>query len=164
MSATRMLGMLLAIVTVLVSAAGVQAQAPGSPAAPPPSGTAADGGFAGAAAVLLALLALFVVVGIGVKFYDLRRKRETEAVHLQAQISDALLRDQVLFGLPITPTVNVPTWSGSPAVIEVSGQVPTAETKDAALRIVDAEARRIRPDFLIEDRMAIVVTMERRAA
>jgi hypothetical protein len=159
-----MLGMLLAIVTVLVSVAGVQAQAPGSPAAPPASGAADGGGFGGAGAVLLALVALFVVVGIGVKFYDLRRKREAEAVHLQAQISDALLRDPVLFGLPITPTVHVPTWSGSPAVIEISGQLPTAETKDAVLRVVDAEAQRIRQDFRIEDRTAIVPTMARRAA
>ena len=39
-------------------------------------------------------MAPYVIIGIGVKLYDLKRKREAESVHLQAQISDALLRDQ----------------------------------------------------------------------
>jgi hypothetical protein len=129
-----------------------------------PSDAVAGGGFGGAGTVLAALLGLLVIVGIGVKFYDLRKKRESEAVHLQAQVSDALLRDQSLFGLPITPTVHVPTWSGSPAIIEVAGHVPTAQAREAARRLIEAEASRLRPDFRIDDRMAIDPNMERRVA
>src|SRR5206468_1397035 len=99
------------------------------------------------ATVLVLLVGLLVVVGIGVKLYDLKRKREAEAVHLQAQVSDALLREQALFGLPITPTVRVPTWKGSPATIDVAGQVPTPEFRETAIRIIRSEAARIRQDF-----------------
>ena len=106
--------------------------------------------------MVLVVLALLAIVGVGVKMYDLKRRREGEAVHLQAQISDALLREQMLFGLPITPTARVPIWRRSPATIEIAGQVPSPEARETALRIIRAEAERIRSDFQIEDRLAVV--------
>src|SRR6185295_16352482 len=90
---------------------------------------------------------------VGVKLYDLKRKREAEGVHLQAQVSDALLRDPTLFGLAVTPTANVPWWSGTPARLEVSGRVPPTAARERALRIVDEEARSIRPDVVIVDKL-----------
>lgn len=132
--------------------------APASPsAAPPASGSSAF------VAVAIILVGLLVVLGLAVKFFDLRRRREADAVHLQAQISDALLRDPALFRLPITPTAHVPPWSGSPARIAVSGRVPSPELRDTVLRILGEEAARIRPDFTIEDRLIIVPTMARAA-
>src|SRR5437870_5125911 len=110
---------------------------PGPSVAPPTSGTtAAPGGGGSAAAVILVVLGLLVIVGAGVKMYDLKRKREAEAVHLQAQVSDALLRESSLFGLPVTPTARVPMWKGTPAVLEVAGQVPTELAREAAMRII----------------------------
>ena len=166
----RVLVTLLAIVLIPL-AVWAQAPPPSAPMTPAPSAapssdatSAAAGSGAGAIAVFGVIVALLVVVGIGVKLYDLRRKREAEAVHLQAQVSDALLREQSLFGLPITPTARVPTWKGTPAVIEVAGQVPSPEMRDSALRIIRSEAIRIRPDFEIEDRLAVVPTMAARAA
>jgi hypothetical protein len=53
---------------------------------------------------------------------------------------------------------------GSPATIEVSGQVPTPELRKAALRIVEAEASRVRPDVRIEDRLEIAPSTASRAA
>ncbi len=160
---------IVAMVTMVMGAAS--AQTPAAPATPPPAATpvtppagSAASGFGGTGTVILALLGLLIIVGIGVKLYDLRRKREADAVHLQAQISDALLREASLMGMPVTPTVHVPTWSGSPAVIEVSGQVPTPEAKESALRLIESEARRVRSDFRIEDRIAVVRTMTTRVA
>jgi len=98
---------------------------------------------------------LLVALGALVKFLDLRRKREAEAVHLQAQVSDALLRDQALFGLPITPTAHVPLWSGTPVTVEVSGHVPDGAMRESVLRLVREEASRIRPDVQIEDRLSV---------
>ena len=66
------------------------------------------------ASVIVLLLGLLVLVGVGVKLYDLKRKREAEGVHVQAQVSDALLRDPSLFGLAVTPTAHVP-WCGCSA-------------------------------------------------
>jgi hypothetical protein len=90
-----------------------------------------------------------------VKLYDLKRTREAEGVHLQAQVSDALLRYPSLFGLPVTPTAQVPWWSGTPVRLEVVGRVPTSETRERVLRLVEDEARRIRSDVEIVDRLQV---------
>jgi hypothetical protein len=134
---------------LVLSAVQAWAQA----AATPPPG---PGGEASPVAMVLVILAVLVLLGAGVKLYDLRRKRESEAVQLQAQISDALLREQLLFGVPIMATARAPLWRRSPATIEVAGQVPSPQARETALRIVRAEAGRIRSDFQIEDRLAVV--------
>jgi hypothetical protein len=144
-------GPALAALAVGVSAEAQTATAP------------AEGGSGVIMAVGL-VLALLVVIGAAVKVFDLKRKREAEAVYLQAQVSDALLRQEDLFGLPVTATAHVPMWSGTPVTIEVSGQVPTPELHDRVLRIVLEEVNRIRPDVEIEDRMSVVPTMAARVA
>jgi hypothetical protein len=128
-------------------------------AQPQPS---ASGGSAGLTALVIGAV-LFIAIVAGVKLFDLKRKRESEAVQLQAQISDALLRDQAMFGLPITPTANIPFWSGTPATVELAGQVPAPELRESAIRIARDEATRMRPDVRIEDRLAVVPTMARAA-
>jgi hypothetical protein len=117
-----------------------------------------------ALAVVVFIGALLVILGVIVKLLDLRRKRENEAVVVQAQISDAVLRDPTLFSLPITPTAHVPLWKGSPITVEVAGQVPSDELKETALRVVEREATHLRPDVRIEDRVGVVPTMSRRSA
>ena len=121
--------------------------------APSPATTPGDGGGTAIAAVIV-VAGLLVVIGLAVKLFDLKRKRESEAVQLQAQLSDALLREPSLAGLPLTPTVHVPMWTGTPATIEVTGQVPRPELKDLALRLVSDEASRIRSDIKIVDRLS----------
>jgi hypothetical protein len=66
------------------------------------------------------------------------------------------MREQSLFGLPIITMARPPLWRGSPATIEVAGQVPSPQARETTLRIVRAEAGRIRSDFQIEDRLAVV--------
>jgi hypothetical protein len=116
------------------------------------------------ATVLVLLVGLLVIVGIGVKLYDLKRKREAEGVHLQAQVSDALLRDPNLFGLPVTPTAHVPWWSGTPARLEVIGRVPELEFHDRVLQLVEREARQIRPDVVVVDRLHVDAAARLRVA
>ena len=120
----------------------------------------AYGGINPTLTVFLLLGALLVIVGIGVKLYDLKRKRETEAVHLQAQVSDALLRDPALFGLAVTPTAHVPLWAGTPVRLDITGRVPAPEIRERALHIIEQEARSIRPDVQVADKLE-VETMER---
>jgi hypothetical protein len=131
---------------VLSYQAWAQAPAPRAPGA---------GGGASLIAVVLIILAVLVILGIR-ELYDLQRRRESEAVQLQAQISDALLRDQLLYGVPIMATARAPFWRRSAATIEIAGQVPSPQARETALRIVRAEASRIRPDVQIEDRLAVV--------
>jgi hypothetical protein len=118
-----------------------------------------SGSASGVLTAIVLIAALLVLIIAAVKIFDLRRRRESEAVQLQAQISEALLREPGLFGLPVTATARVPLWTGTPAAIELSGQVPAPEQREAVLKIAREEAARIRPDYTIEDRLAVVPTM-----
>ena len=101
------------------------------------------------------IVGLVVLVGVAVKMYDRKRKREDEAIQLQAQVSDALLRDPRLVNVPIVVTAHVPTFGHGPAGLEMSGQVPSRDLADVALRVVEQEASRIRPDVVIENRLSV---------
>lgn len=139
-----------------VSAQTATAPPPATRMTPAPGGSAGDPGSGGLATAVVLIIALFVIVGVAVKIFDLKRKREAEAVHVQAQIADALLREETLFGLPVTPTAHVPLLKGTPVTIEVDGQVPRPDLREDVLRVVRREAGSIRPDFRIDDRMAII--------
>ena len=130
----------------------------------PPAGRASwEGGSTIVAGGAIAIAMLLITV-ILVKMFDLKRKREAEAVHLQAQVADALLREQGLFRLAITPTAHVPLWRGSPALVELAGQVPSEAELRAVLRVAQQEASRVRPDVRIESRIGVVPVMDRRVA
>ena len=101
------------------------------------------------------MLTLIVLVGLSVKLYDLKRKREEEAVAAQSRIADALLMDSTLAGLPLTPTAHLPLWKGSPLILEIKGAVPSPELREAALDVAKREIIRSRPDFLIENRISV---------
>jgi hypothetical protein len=151
----------LAIVTsllvdgVLAAAAFGQATPMPPPIAPSPGAPAAEAGSGGWIVAGVLILGLLVVIGALVKIYDLRRKRETEAVHLQAQISDALLRDPNLFGLPVAANAHVPFWSGTPVTLEMTGEVNDPHQRFAVERIARDEAKRIRPDVELVDHLTV---------
>lgn len=105
--------------------------------------------------VVTTMLILVVMLGVAVKLYDLKRKREEEAVAAQARVSDALLMDSTLAGLPLTPTAHLPLWKGSPLVVEIKGAVPRPELRDAAVDLARREMGRSRSDFRIEDHIAV---------
>jgi hypothetical protein len=105
--------------------------------------------------VVTTMLILVVMLGVAVKLYDLKRKREEEAVAAQARVSDALLMDSTLAGLPLTPTAHLPLWKGSPLVVEIKGAVPRTELRDAAVDLARREMGRSRSDFRIEDHIAV---------
>lgn len=155
----------LTLLAVLaVTGAGVPfawAQTPGAPGSPPPplpgAGSApVASGESNWMAALVVILGLVAIVAVAVKMIDLRNKREAEALQLQAQVSDALLRDARLAGLAVVPTAHIPMLKGSPVTLEISGHVPSPEERDAALRIVKQEALRVRPDIQLEDRLEVM--------
>jgi hypothetical protein len=156
-------GMMSGVAAVLASVGEAVAQATPPTATPAPS-PAAPGDNSGLLMALALMGALLLIVGIGVKIWDAKRKREAEAVHLQSQISDALLREAEFFGLAITPTVHAPLRKGGSMRIEVTGQAPSPAVRDAALRIVRDEATRMGTDFEIEDRIELKPEAARRVA
>jgi hypothetical protein len=116
------------------------------------------------AVVVGSLLAVLVVLGALIKMLDLKRRRDGEAVVVQARISDAMLRDPRLFSLPITPTAHVPLWKGTPVTVEVAGHVPSEDLREAAIHLVEREASQLGPEVRIESKLAIEPTMARRSA
>lgn len=113
--------------------------------------------------VFLGIAVVGLVAGLA-KAIDLKRKREDEAVHLQSQISDALLRDRTLASLPVTATVHIPLWQRAPATVEMHGQVPTGEFREAVLHVADREAVRLLIPHEVQDRLSIVPSVSARAA
>jgi hypothetical protein len=143
----------LSIVALTDTGVARASTAPAPPVSQTPGATpsVAPGDTAGTLAVVAVVAGLLIVVGIGVKMFDLKRKREAEAVQLQAQLADALLREG---GLTITPTAHIPLWAGGPVTVELSGPAPSSpEGREAALQLVEREAARIRPDVRVIDRI-----------
>jgi len=126
------------------------------------SQTATDGAGAGSMAILaFILIGMLVLIGVGVKLYDLKRKRDAEGVALQARVSDALMREPDVFALAVTPTAHVPWWSGTPVRLEVTGRVPSPEARDQVVHLVEREARQIRPDVTLVDRLQVDAAVSR---
>ncbi len=94
----------------------------------------------GAAALAVVLVVTLLVIVVGVKLYDAKRKREGDALTVQARISDALLRDFVT--LPITAVVSGSAWRRSPLILTIRGSVPTPELREAVMRLVGQELSR----------------------
>jgi hypothetical protein len=138
------------------------AQAPAAPLSPTAPVTPAPQGAGTGVATVVALLVLLAIIVVAVKLYDLKRKREEEALALEARISDALLVHPSLTGLPVIASAHVPMFGRSAPVVEVSGTVPTDELRQAALEVV----RRELPDsdVRIEDRIVVDPVLLRRVA
>jgi hypothetical protein len=126
---------------------------PGIPTAPSPSAGATGAG--GGVVLVGVLIALFVIIGVAVKMYDRKRKRDEEAMYLQARIADALLLDPSLAALPVAATVHASFARRSPVRIEVTGQVPAPTLRDAVLNIVNAEASRSGLEYAVEEHLTV---------
>lgn len=129
-----------------------------SPAAAPDS----DPGYGLLAFVFV--IALLVMVGTAVKLYDMKRRRENQAVAIQARLSDALLTEPALAHFPVAPTVRVPLGRHAQAVITLAGAVPTRAFLDATLQLVNREAASLTDNYRIEDRLLVDPRVSRRAA
>jgi len=104
---------------------------------------------------MIALLGLLVMVGIAIKTYDTRRKREDEALALQGRMSDALLGEPRLSGLPVTPTIGLSLWGRPPVTVEISGLVPRPELRELAIQVVMRAMSDHHIAFRIEDRIVV---------
>jgi hypothetical protein len=123
---------------LLIAPATALAQAPTTPLPTTPTATPEGGGI-GVVGVVAALIVLIVAIGIAVKFYDLKRKREEEGVVLQARLSDALLLHPSLVGMPVVASVHMPLRRGSPPLVEVKGTVANQAAREIAMQLVQRE-------------------------
>jgi hypothetical protein len=110
----------------------------------------------------LAVLAVIVIaVVFGARYISARRKLREETMILQSQLSDIVAREPQLQGLFITPKARVSGWRTPQVTIEVAGDVPTPELRETVMRIVGAEAWRLRPDVITLDHLFIVPPVRR---
>ena len=112
--------------------------------------------------LILGFLAVVTIALVAVaRSVAARRKRIEDAVILQSQLSDAIAREGQLHGLLITPRARVSGWRGATVTIEVAGDVPTPDLREAVMRVVRAEAWRLRPDVITLDHLFIVPPVRR---
>jgi hypothetical protein len=136
------------------------AQSSGASGATGPS-PASAGSTAGTLLTLGILAVIVIAVVVGARSVSARRKRIAEAVILQSQLSDIVARESQLHGLLITPKTRVSGWHRPQVTIEVTGDVPTPELRERAMRIVGAEAWRLRPGVITLDHLFIVPPVRR---
>jgi hypothetical protein len=125
------------------------------------NGEVSDGGVI---PLLAFLFGLALLVGFTVKVIDRKRRREEEAVLVQAKVSDALLTDPTVSSLPVTVTAHAPFWNGSPITVDVVGRVARPDQREAVIRRVTREVEAIRPDYRLVDRLGIEPALVARAA
>lgn len=163
MRSTRLVVFGCDLLALLATATAGLAQAPADPSTMPAPAPSGQGAGAGVAAVVV-LMAMLVVIVVPVKLYDLRRKREEEALSLEAQISSALLADPSLMGFPVIASVHMSLWRRSPPVVTITGTVPTPELREAAIQLVKRELSGPGSSARTEDRIVVDPTMVKRVA
>ncbi len=156
----RFVGAGLAAVGVLLAVVEVAWPQPTRSPVPAPEGVAPGYGLI----AFLCVMGLLVAVGIAVKVYDVKRKRDDEGISLQSRLSDALLSDPVLAGVPVTPTVHVPFSRRGPVTITLTGAVPSPARRETVLEIVSRVTAPVEGNYQIEDRLIVDPRMVRRAA
>jgi len=107
-------------------------------------------------AILVAAAALALIIGGLGRVLELKEQRAAEAIAVQGEIADALLRDPALLGLPLMPTARIPLWRGSRATVKIAGKVPSRELRKAALRAAERGAAELLVTVRIKSRIGIV--------
>lgn len=122
-------------------------------AAEAPRAASADWG--SGIAIMAVILLLIIGIGVAVKLYDVKRRRTEENAALQSLLSEAVMLEHSIVGLPVAAFVSRSVWPRSPVVIAVRGSVPTTAVRDAVMRLVEREAFRRQPGARTEDRLQI---------
>jgi hypothetical protein len=97
-----------------------------------------------------------IVSAVGIMLLEGQRRRDQRASAFQNLIAEPISRELGMAGVAVLPTVRIPLWKAStrPAVIQLTGQVPSYKIHDRVIRLVEREAARLRY-FRIEDRIRI---------
>ncbi|HEX2501780.1 MAG TPA: hypothetical protein VHO73_09995 [Methylomirabilota bacterium] len=105
-------------------------------------------------AILLGVALLGALV-LAVAIVDLRRKRRAQAIAIEGQIADALMREPSLARTMVTAVVHVPLAGRAGPTAEVRGEVEYPELREAAVRVVRQELLRHHPEARVEDRIFV---------
>jgi hypothetical protein len=157
---TKLLFVSLTLVPRVARAQGVYptpASLVGAPAASMPFGQ-----HEALASLILVAATVLLLLAIG-KAVDFRQRREGERVTLESRVGEALLDHPVFVRSSVGPIVRIPFWRGTPAVVEMVGEVPSEQLEQSALRIAAVAASRVRADVALENHMVVGQTPNTRA-
>jgi hypothetical protein len=110
----------------------------------------------------IVILVVALVVGVGIKLFDLSGRREDEAERLQDRMTERLRR--AVGEVPLTVVAHASASAREPVVIEIAGPVPTMEAREWVLRQARFEATRLGRDVRVADRLEVRTTTDRAAA
>ncbi len=154
----RMVGFLATLTCLAVAGASrlPSALAQGIPA-PGPGGASVPGEGGSGLMVSGIILVVALVAGLilAVAIMDLRRKRRAQAVAIEGQIADALMREPRLSGAVLTAIAHLPLQGRATPTVEVRGEVEYPELREIAVRIVRQELLRHHPEGIVEDRIFV---------
>ena len=148
----RRLVSLVGLAQIMVLGAWSDVLAQGLPT-PGPGAAPSDGSMM-APAIILALALLGGLI-LAVAIVDLKRKRRSEAVAIESQIADALMREPRLARSAVTTVAHVPMTGRTGLTVEVRGEVEYPEIRETAIRVVRQELLRFHPDAQVEDRVYV---------
>ena len=150
----RRLGTLWMLVSpVLIGAVVRDAWAQGLPT-PGPGSPAGEGSPVVGPVIILGVALLGVLI-LTVAISDMRRKRRNQAVAIESQISDALMREPRLTGAVLTPIAHVPMTGGGVPTVEIRGEVDFPDLREIAVRVVRQELIRFHSEGRVEDRIFV---------
>jgi hypothetical protein len=111
--------------------------------------------------VVLIAAAVVLLVGVLGKVHELRDRRAAEAIAVQGEIADALLRNPALLGWPLVPIARVPLWRGSPVTVKLTGEVPSRELRALALLAAERGAAELLVRVRIKSRIGVAKSRRR---
>ena len=113
--------------------------------------------------VIAGVVVLLAIAVVG-RLLDLRRRREDEALGLQSRVSDALMLEPGLSGLPVTANMHVPLWPRKPPTLEIVGRVPTPDQHELAARVAMRTLADRAEQVVVEDKVWVDPVMREHAA
>jgi len=113
--------------------------------------------------VFAGVVVLLAIAVVG-RLLDLRRRREDEALGLQSRVSDALMLEPGLSGLPVTANMHVPLWPRKPPTLEIVGRVPTPDQHELAARVAMRTLAERAEQVVVEDKVWVDPVMREHAA
>ena len=108
------------------------------------------------------VLAIGLLIAIGVRYLEAQSRHDEEAARLQQALIEPLAREPVLAGSSVLPIVTQPLRG--PARVELTGQVPSRDVRDAARRTVERESARLGRRIRILNRLEVQDEAARRPA
>jgi hypothetical protein len=101
------------------------------------------------------------LIALGVRYLELRSRREEEAARLQVALTEPLAREPALKGSSILPVVSVPLRGQ--ARVELTGWAPSPEMRAVAVRAVTRAGLRLGQPVRVVDHVEVVDTIRRPA-